>query len=114
MEDNTKDRYKNRRRMAWLSFVFMSMTGIYALESGMSSDEMQNRVVGLLGLIMALFSVWGGIIGAYFGVTFGTDRMEISQEPYAGRTRVTGAAAPIAQARVARGKTDQASQPEEG
>jgi uncharacterized membrane protein len=76
-EQQHLDRYKNRRRMAWLSFVFTSMLGAYLVDRGMQSDEAAARVNSLMGVIMAIVGVWGGIIGAYFGVTFGTDKLEI-------------------------------------
>jgi len=60
-------RFRNRRRMAWISFGFIILFGGYMLQTGMSSDEGAARVEKLSFLIGTIFGVCTTIVVSYFG-----------------------------------------------
>lgn len=59
-------RFKNRRRMAWISFGFIILFGSYMLETGLRSDEGAARVEKLSFLIGTIFGVCTTIVVSYF------------------------------------------------
>lgn len=59
-------RFKNRRRMAWISFGFIILFGAYMLEVGLKSDEGAARVEKLSFLIGTIFGVCTTIVVSYF------------------------------------------------
>lgn len=74
-ETTRQDRilYRNRRRMAWASFVFLSITGLFLLWKGMQSKEAAEIVGAMMPLITALFTAWGTVILAYVASKAVTD-----------------------------------------
>ncbi len=66
-EKQDANQFKNRRRMAWWSFVLMAIAGIGLLMFAMSSDEAAARVATSSWVFTTLFGVWISIILAYFG-----------------------------------------------
>jgi len=62
-------RFTNRRRLAWSSFVLLSLVGVVLIGIGLQSDALAARVESLSFLIVALLTVWAGVIAAYFGVS---------------------------------------------
>lgn len=67
------NRFKNRRRMAWLSFGFILIVGGWLLFQGMKSDEEAQRVEDLSFLVGTLFGVCTTIVITYFGGATVTD-----------------------------------------
>lgn len=59
-------RFRNRRRMAWISFGFIILFGAYMLEIGLRSDEGAARVEKLSFLIGTVFGVCTTIVVSYF------------------------------------------------
>jgi hypothetical protein len=77
MADQAQDRYRNRRAMAWLSFLFLLVLNVALLLFGLHSDENAKRVVSLSFIIGTIDGVWTTIILSYYGVTAYTDVKEI-------------------------------------
>lgn len=75
-----KDRYKNRRAMAWRAFYIVwiqgALVGIYA---GWSTENAQ-IVATMQAFIFAYFGMFISIVLTYFGVTTVTDYKEISMQ----------------------------------
>lgn len=86
--EQNQDKYRNRRRMAWLSFGCVIVFGAGLLLFGLSSDERAQRVNDLSFLVGALLGVWTTVVGAYYGVTAITDNTQIRVS--AGGQYVTG------------------------
>lgn len=74
------DRYKNRRRMTWSSFILIVVVGSVLLSFGLIDDEKAQRINTLSFLIGTLFGVWTTIVIAYFGANAVTDVMEIKNK----------------------------------
>lgn len=66
MKESSDKRFKNRRRMAWISFGFIIVFGSYMLEIGLRSDEGAARVEKLSFLIGTIFGVCTTIVVSYF------------------------------------------------
>jgi hypothetical protein len=82
MSDNdpfSKDRYVNRRKMAWWSFYLLSFTGVSLVIFGLFSDGHAQRIETLSFLIGTVTGLWVSIILAYFGSSVVTDRQEIKE-----------------------------------
>lgn len=71
------DRYKNRRRMAWISFWMINVLGTLIILLGMINDEMPRRIEGMSFILGTIFGVWVTIVLAYFGANVMTDSAEI-------------------------------------
>lgn len=56
-----------RRKLTIAAFCFVAVSGTCMLVVGLSSDSMAKRVNELSPLITALYTVFGGVVGAYFG-----------------------------------------------
>ncbi len=82
MTDKTieKDRYVNRRKMAWWSFRLIVIVGLPIIVFGLWSDEQAARVGSLNLFLGTVFGVWVAVILAYFGATTFTDRKEIDAQ----------------------------------
>lgn len=76
-EEITKDRYVNRRKMAWRSFHLVVIVGIPIAIFGLLNNENAARVGTMNIFLGSLFGVWIAVILAYFGATTMTDRKEI-------------------------------------
>lgn len=76
-EDQKKDRYRNRRKMAWLSFVCITISFAALIWFGLTSDERAERVSSLSFLLGSAYGLWTTIILAYYGVTTINDNTEI-------------------------------------
>ncbi len=66
-DKQSSNQFKNRRRMAWLSFILMAIVGIAVMIFGLSSDSAAARVDSMTWMFTGLFGVWTTIILAYFG-----------------------------------------------
>lgn len=66
-EKQEASQFKNRRRMAWWSFIMLSVCGIGLIVFAMTSDEAAARVASSSWAYTTLFGVWTSIILAYFG-----------------------------------------------
>jgi uncharacterized membrane protein len=67
------DRYRNRRRMAWLAFNMIAIFGIGLIIAGVSSDPIANRINTISVLVGMIFGVWVSIVLSYFTATVVTD-----------------------------------------
>jgi hypothetical protein len=67
------DRYKNRRKMAWISFYCICIGGTILISLGLFSDVLSTRLNSISFMIGTVFGVWGGIVLAYFGASAYTD-----------------------------------------
>lgn len=72
-----RDRYTNRRKMAWRSFwilvlVFLPITVLAVLD-----ESVAKNVTTVQFLITTMVGAFVGIIGFYFGATTMTDRAEV-------------------------------------
>lgn len=72
-EAQKKDRYQNRRRMAWISFTMICTLGPLMLLLGMFDESWSIRLDRMSFLTGTLFGVWAGIVLAYFGASAYTD-----------------------------------------
>ena len=72
-----RDRYRNRRRMAWLSFVCITVSFAALIAFGLSSDARAERISSLSFLLGSAYGLWTTIILAYYGVTTINDNTEI-------------------------------------
>jgi uncharacterized membrane protein len=79
-EQREKDRYVNRRKMAWISFGLMSVCGIVLIIYGITAEGRADRINAMSFFIGTIFGAWITIIMAYFGVTAVTDTVEIKNE----------------------------------
>ncbi len=68
-DDQQKDQFKNRRRMAWLSFWFLSLGAMVLLSVGLAFDGIADRISALSFLLGTVFGVWASVILAYFGAS---------------------------------------------
>jgi hypothetical protein len=59
-------RFKNRRRMAWISFIFMIGVGGWMLVWGVTQDEAAVRIEKLSFLLGSIFGMCTTIIVSYF------------------------------------------------
>jgi hypothetical protein len=78
MSEERKDRFVNRRKMAWRSFYAFSALGSFLILLGLWRPGM---VTGVWPQAMFVLGLWASVVGAYFGVTYGTDQNEIKKEP---------------------------------
>ena len=78
--DITKDRYVNRRKMAWRSFWLIVFVGLPIVVFGLFSDANAERVGTMNIFLGTIFGVWVAVILAYFGATTMTDRKEIGSQ----------------------------------
>lgn len=78
-DDLKRDRYANRRRMAWWSFLLIGAVGIPLLVFGLTSDERASRIGDMAMTISTLLGVWTAVITWYFGATTVTDNTELKQ-----------------------------------
>lgn len=78
LKDN---RFRNRRRMAWISFGFIILFGSYMLETGLRSDEGADRVEKLSFLIGTIFGVCTTIVVSYFTSSTVTQMNDTKFEP---------------------------------
>ena len=62
-----KERLKNRRRMAWISFVLVVFAGGGMVAYGLTSDAVAGRVGTMAGPVGIILGVWVSIILAYMG-----------------------------------------------
>lgn len=60
------DKFKNRRRMAWISFWFMLVVGGFMLIYGTTQDGAATRIEKLSFLLGSLFGMLTTIIVSYF------------------------------------------------
>jgi putative Mn2+ efflux pump MntP len=64
-----KDRFINRRRMAWISFTLLGVFGGWMVYAGLESDEVAKRIDTMSFIIGSLFGMWTTIVLAYFGIS---------------------------------------------
>jgi hypothetical protein len=67
--NNSDIRFKNRRRMAWISFWFMLGVGGWMLIYGITQDAAAERVEKLSFLLGSIFGMCTTIIVSYFTST---------------------------------------------
>lgn len=73
MEKMAEDRFKNRRRMAWMSFYFMLGVGGWMLIYAVTQDGAADRVEKLSFLLGTIFGMCTTIIVSYFAGSTVTD-----------------------------------------
>ena len=61
--------WKNRRRMAWLSMVIISVIDVPLVFLGMSSDAMAARVDQLAVMLSVINSIYMTVIMGYMGLS---------------------------------------------
>lgn len=61
------DKFRNRRRMAWLSFFLLTVIGGGLIGYGTYSSEAATNINALSFLIGTVFGVWASIVLSYFG-----------------------------------------------
>lgn len=61
------DRFKNRRRMAWLSFWFLFGGGAILISLGMSSDALSGRIAAMATVISMVFGAAVAVVLGYVG-----------------------------------------------
>lgn len=75
VDDHMKrDRFVNRRKMAWKSFYAFSTLGTFLVLLGLWKPLL---VQGIWFQAMFVMGLWASVVGAYFGVTYGTDTHDI-------------------------------------
>jgi len=75
----TEDRYKNRRKMAWLSFWLITVVGVPMLALGLFTENGASRIDAMSMFVGTIFGIWVAIITWYFGSTTVTDKAEIDR-----------------------------------
>lgn len=82
-------RFRNRRRMAWISFWFMLVVGGWMLWQGVTTDEGADRIEKLSFLLGTLFGMCTTIVVSYFtastvtqvnDIRFGGDGVQVYNE----------------------------------
>jgi MFS family permease len=68
-EDRELIKMKSKRRMAWAAFWLLAVVGIGLIIVGVYSDNINRRIGDLSFLVGTLFTIWAGIIAAYYGVS---------------------------------------------
>lgn len=80
MTDNSTDRYKNRRRMAWYSFYCFSVFGTILISLGLVSEDIRIALQALWPQTLFIMGLWASIVAGYFRVTYGTDLLELKND----------------------------------
>lgn len=62
-------RFVSRRCMAWAAFIALTTTGCTVIGFGILSDEYMSRVKELTPFMSIFFSILGGIVATYYGIT---------------------------------------------
>lgn len=65
-EEQKSNRFKNRRRMAWISFWFMLIVGGWMLYHGVKTEGGADRIEKLSFLLGSIFGMCTTIIVSYF------------------------------------------------
>lgn len=97
-----KDRYLNRRKMAWYSFYLFSGMGIFMCIFGVFFGY-DAVIIAMWMPISTTMGLWGAVVAGYFTVTYKVDKVEAQKtaymDPYKGATAAQPAVAvqPIAQ-----------------
>lgn len=73
-EEKTRDRYVNRRKMAWRSFYAFSGMGTALVLLGLWRPDL---VTGVWPQAMFVMGLWGTVVAGYFTVTWNTDKAEV-------------------------------------
>lgn len=63
---NNDERFRNRRRMAWICFWFMLIVGSWMLWHGVTTEEGAERIEKLSFLLGTLFGMCTTIVVSYF------------------------------------------------
>jgi len=75
-----KDQFKNRRKMAWLSFWFLSVGAMVLVVAGMTFTGVADRVQAMSFVLGTVFGVWASVILAYFGASTFTQTRETKNQ----------------------------------
>lgn len=73
--EQDKDRYRNRRKMAWFSFYSFSGLGVGLILIGLVNSAIVHAIWPQAMFTMGL---WGSVVAGYFTVTWNTDKAEIT------------------------------------
>lgn len=66
-EEQIAARFKNRRRMAWCSFLLLTVSGIGLIAWGAGSDAAAERINVMFPLLTLVVGTYVSIILAYYG-----------------------------------------------
>jgi len=73
-----KDRFVNRRKMAWRSFYAFSGMGIFLVLFGLLGGEGAAATVQAIWLQAAfIMGLWGSVVAAYMASAWSNDQTEI-------------------------------------
>lgn len=72
----TKDRFVNRRKMAWRSFYAFSVLGTALVLLGLWDPD---RVIAIWPQAMGIMGLWGTVVAAYFGSAWSNDNTELKK-----------------------------------
>ena len=61
------DKFRNRRRLAWLSFVLLTVFGGGLITYGVQDAAVATNISALSFLIGTVFGVWASIVLSYVG-----------------------------------------------
>jgi len=75
-----KDQFKNRRKMAWLSFWFLSGGATILVIAGLAFTGVADRVSAMSFVLGTVFGVWASVILAYFGASTFTQTRDTSKQ----------------------------------
>jgi hypothetical protein len=68
-----KDRFRNRRWMAWGSFLLLAFFSGYMIFLGLGSDEIAKRIDTMSFIIGSVFGMWTTIVLTYYGIATAAD-----------------------------------------
>lgn len=83
-DDRTRDRFTNRRKMAWRSFYAFSVMGGILILLGLFNPGL---ITAIWPQAMFVMGLWASIVAGYFGVTYGTDQNEIKRQGQLGEPK---------------------------
>lgn len=66
-EAQQADKFRNRRRMAWLSFGLLTLIGAALIFYGATDATAASNINAMSFLIGTVFGVWASIVLSYFG-----------------------------------------------
>lgn len=66
---------KNKRRLAWTSFISLFIVMILIMSGSFCSETFSNRLKELESLIMTILCIWGAIPLAYIGASTSIDKV---------------------------------------
>lgn len=76
-DEITKDRFENRRKMAWLSHHYFSVASGLMIVAGVFSEEARNGIIAMWVPIAFFLGLWASVVAGYMASAYSTDQTEL-------------------------------------